>query len=157
MVKHRSGTRWPDDREVRWRWLQSALYIRRREARVSWFGLKTKVDCLLVVWPQKHLDGFPGLSLKIGSYGLMISKSPWWFLGLGIKTMRATICRSRHKTDRRMKTVRGTHRDLAACFSWKQVGLEFPNLALRLVEARRRWCTWYHHGGCIELRLKTAG
>jgi hypothetical protein len=31
-----------------------------------------------------------------------------------------------------------THRDLAACFTWKQVWLGFPSLALRLTEARRR-------------------
>jgi hypothetical protein len=29
-----------------------------------------------------------------------------------------------------------TRRDLAICFTWKQVGLEFPSLASRLVEAR---------------------
>jgi hypothetical protein len=35
--------------------------------------------------------GFPGLSLKTGSYGLVIwaSKSPRRFLGLGLKTKRA--------------------------------------------------------------------
>jgi hypothetical protein len=27
------------------------------------------------------------------------------------------------------------HQDLAACFTWKQVGLGFPSLASRLVEA----------------------
>jgi hypothetical protein len=31
-----------------------------------------------------------------------------------------------------------THRDLAACFTWKQVWLGFSSLALRLAEARRR-------------------
>jgi hypothetical protein len=31
-----------------------------------------------------------------------------------------------------------THRDLAACFTWKQVGLGFSSLTLRLAEARRR-------------------
>jgi hypothetical protein len=31
-----------------------------------------------------------------------------------------------------------THRDLAACFTWKQVGLGFPSLASRLAEARRQ-------------------
>jgi hypothetical protein len=31
-----------------------------------------------------------------------------------------------------------THRDLAACFTWKQVTLGFPSLVSRLVEARRR-------------------
>jgi hypothetical protein len=44
----------------------------------------------------------------------------------------------RHKTDRRMNTVRGTCRDLAVCFMWKQVGLEFLSLASRLVEPQRR-------------------
>jgi hypothetical protein len=33
---------------------------RRRGAWISWFGLKIKVD------------GFPGLCLKTGSYGLVI-------------------------------------------------------------------------------------
>jgi hypothetical protein len=32
----------------------------------------------------------------------------------------------------------GTRRDLVACFTWKQVGLGFPSLALRLAEVRRR-------------------
>jgi hypothetical protein len=36
-----------------------------------------------------------------------------------------------------MKTTRGTHRDLAACFAWKQVEIGFPSLALRLAEARQ--------------------
>jgi hypothetical protein len=30
----------------------------RRGARVSWLSLKTKVDDLLVVWPQNHWDDF---------------------------------------------------------------------------------------------------
>jgi hypothetical protein len=44
--------------------------------------------------------GFPSLGLKTGSYGLVIwtSKSPRRFLGLGLKTKRATVCRLHHKT-----------------------------------------------------------
>jgi hypothetical protein len=51
----------------------------------------------------------------------------------------------------------GTHQDLAACFTWKPVGLGFPSLASGLVEARRGWCTWHHHGGCVEVKSKTDG
>jgi hypothetical protein len=55
-----------------------------------------------LVEPQKQGDGgFPGLGLKIGSSGLVIwaSKSPRRFLGLGLKTKQASVCRLRHKTD----------------------------------------------------------
>jgi hypothetical protein len=49
---HRSGTRWPGDREVGWHCVWSV-----RGAQVSWLSLKTKVDGLSVVWPQNHWDG----------------------------------------------------------------------------------------------------
>jgi hypothetical protein len=64
--------------------------------------------------------GFSGLDLKISSYGLVIcvSKSPRWFLGLGLKTKQATVCRLRHKTDGTAMTW-DMHRDIAACFTWK--------------------------------------
>jgi hypothetical protein len=48
---HRSGTRWPDNREVGWRHVRSVPCTWRREARVSWLSLKTKVYSLSVVWP----------------------------------------------------------------------------------------------------------
>jgi hypothetical protein len=66
----------------------------------------------------------------------------WWFelqnhcdkfFGLSLKTKWAMVCRLRHKTDGRMKTAWDTRQDLAACFVWKQVGLEFPSLISRLV------------------------
>jgi hypothetical protein len=105
----------------------------RRGARVSWLILKTKVDGLLVVWPQNHWDGFLwfdlktrgggllvepqnqgggvflGLALKTGSYGLVICalKSLRRFLSLCLKTRQASVCRLRHKTDGRMQR-RGT-------------------------------------------------
>jgi hypothetical protein len=73
------------------------------------------------VWPQNRWLRVFRLSLKTDSYGLVIwdSKSPRWFLGLCLKTKWATVYRLCHKTDGRMKTVRRTHRDLAACFTWK--------------------------------------
>jgi hypothetical protein len=45
--------------------------------RVSWLSLKTKVDGLLVVWPQNHSDGFHRFGLKTGGDG---------FLQFGLKT-----------------------------------------------------------------------
>jgi hypothetical protein len=74
-------------------------------------GLASKpMATVLVVWPQNHLLGFPGLSLKIGSCGLVIcpTKSPRRFLSLGLKSKWAMVCRLHHKTDGRMKTVQGT-------------------------------------------------
>jgi hypothetical protein len=66
--------------------------------------------------------GFPGLGLKTGSSGLVIwaSKSPRRFLGLGLKTMWASVCQLRHKTDGG-RSAWDTCRDLAACFTWKQI------------------------------------
>jgi hypothetical protein len=83
-------------------------------------GLASKpVATVLVVWPQNHSLGFPDLGLKIGSYGLVIwlTKSSWQFLGLGLKTKWAMVFQLRDKTDRRMKTARDTHQDLASCFA----------------------------------------
>jgi hypothetical protein len=64
--------------------------------------------------------GFPGLGLKIGSSGLVIwaSKSPLRFLGLGLKTKWALVCRLRHKTDGG-RSAWDTRRDLAACLASK--------------------------------------
>jgi hypothetical protein len=61
---------------------------------------KPVVDFL--VEPQNQGGGgFLGLGLKTGSSGLVIwaSKSPRRFLSLGLKTMWASVCRLRHKTD----------------------------------------------------------
>jgi hypothetical protein len=93
-------------------------------------GLPSKLVVSFLVEPQNQGGGFSDLCLKTGNYGLMIwvSKSPQRFLSLCLKTKRAMVCWLRHKIDGRMKTARGTHRDLAACFEWKQVGLEFPSL-----------------------------
>jgi hypothetical protein len=86
-------------------------------------GLASKLEVGFLVEPQNQGGGgFPGLDLKTGSYGLVIwaSKSPRRFLGLGLKTKWASVCRLHHKTDGGRST-RNMHRDLAACFAWKQV------------------------------------
>jgi hypothetical protein len=51
-----------------------------------------------------------------------------------------------------MKTMWGMRRDLVACFTWKQVRLGFPSLALRLAEVQHGWCMWNHHGGRVEMK-----
>jgi hypothetical protein len=91
-----------------------------------------------MVEPQNHGRRFFGLGLKTSSSGLVIyaSKSSRRFLDLGIKTKRTSVCRLRHKTDRGMLAW-DTRRDLATCFSWKQVRLEFLSLASRLMETQR--------------------
>jgi hypothetical protein len=43
---HRSGTRWPGDREVGCRCVRFAPCTWSRGARISWLSLKTKVDGL---------------------------------------------------------------------------------------------------------------
>jgi hypothetical protein len=57
-----------------------------------------------LVEPQNQGRRFSGLGLKTSSSGLVIwaSKSPRWFLGLGLKTKWATVCQLRHKTDGRI-------------------------------------------------------
>jgi hypothetical protein len=93
-------------------------------------SLASKPAVGFFVEPQKQGGGgFPGLGLKTDSFGLVIwfLKSPRRFLGLGLKTKWASVCQLRHKTDGG-RSAWDTCRDLAACFSWKQVWLWFPSL-----------------------------
>jgi hypothetical protein len=65
-------------------------------------GLASKPTVGFLVEPQNQgVGGFSGLGLKTGSSGLVIwaSKSLRRFLGLGIKTKRASVCRLHHKTN----------------------------------------------------------
>jgi hypothetical protein len=75
---HRSSTRWPGDREVRWRRVRSAPGTWRLGARISWLSLKTKFDDLWVIWPQNHSDGFHWFDFKTGGEG---------FFRFGLKTV----------------------------------------------------------------------
>jgi hypothetical protein len=91
-------------------------------------GLASKPVVRFLVEPQNQGGGgFPGLGLKTGSIGLVIwlSKSQRRFLGLGLKTKQASVYRLLLKTDGG-RLAWDTHRDLAACFTSKQVWLGFP-------------------------------
>jgi hypothetical protein len=85
---------------------------------------------------------FPGLDLKTKSYDLMVlaSKSLRQFFDFGLKTKLAMVCPLRHKTDGK-RTMRGTCRDLVACFVVKQVGLGFPSLPQNWQMSDDGWCT----------------
>jgi hypothetical protein len=80
--------------------VSSGLASKPTSTIFSSLASKPVVDFL--VEPQNQGGGgFPCLGLKTGSFGLVISasKSPRWFLGLGLKTNWASVCRLRHKTD----------------------------------------------------------
>jgi hypothetical protein len=79
-------------------------------------GLASKPVVGFLVEPlNQGGGGFPDFGLKTGSSGLVIwaSKSPWRFLGLGLKTKQASVCQLRHKTIGG-RSVWDTRRDLAA-------------------------------------------
>jgi hypothetical protein len=108
----------------------SVGFLVEPQNQCQWFvsGLASKpLGRFSPVWPQNRWLGFPGLVI-------WASKSPRRFLSLGFKTKQALVCRLHHKTDGG-RTARDTHRDLAACFIWKQIALGFSNLVLRLTEA----------------------
>jgi hypothetical protein len=79
--------------------------------RVSWFGLKTKVDGFSRFGLKTGGFSFPGLGLKTSSCGLVIwaTKSPQRFLSLGIKIKWAMVCLLCHKINGRMKTMQDMH------------------------------------------------
>jgi hypothetical protein len=94
-------------------------------------GLASKPVVGFLVEPQNQGGGgFPDLGLKTDSSGLVIwaSKSPQRFLGLGLNTKQALVCRLHRKTDGG-RLAWDMHRDLAAYLVWKQVWLGFPSVA----------------------------
>jgi hypothetical protein len=94
-------------------------------------GLASKSVVGFLVESQNQCGGwFPGLGLNIGTCGLVIwaSKSLQRFLGLCLKSKWALICRLCHKIDG-WRSTQDTHRDLAACFTWKQFWLGSPSVA----------------------------
>jgi hypothetical protein len=94
-------------------------------------GFTSKPVVGFLVEPQNQGgEGFPGSGLRTDSSGLMIwaSKSSRRFLDFDLKTLRASVCRLRHKADGG-RLARNTRQDQAACFVWKQVWIGFPSLA----------------------------
>jgi hypothetical protein len=104
----------------------------------------------LPIWSQNRWsDSWLSLKIKVvEGFPIWASKPAvlvWWFghqnhhdgfLVWASKPSRLRFVGCTRKTDRGRSTL-DTRRDLVACFAWKQVGLEFPNLAWRLEEVRR--------------------
>jgi hypothetical protein len=101
-MQRRFSPVWPQN----W-WRRVFLVWPQNRWSVSLLSLKTKV-----------VEGFPVLDLKTGSSGLVIwvSKSLRRFLGLGLKTKQASVCRLHHKTDGG-RSKWDTRQDLAACLA----------------------------------------
>jgi hypothetical protein len=86
---HRSGTRWPGDREVRWRCVRSTPCTWRCEAWVSWLRLKTKGDSFLRFVLKTSGDDFLRFFLKTGGDGFLrfgLKASDDGFSLFGLKT-----------------------------------------------------------------------
>jgi hypothetical protein len=83
---------------------------------VSWFG------------PQNWQLWFGDLDLKITATVSLFG--PQNQVGDDLKVVP--------KNRREDETARGTRRDLAACFAWKEVKVEFLSLASRLAELQQR-------------------
>jgi hypothetical protein len=129
MIRHKSGTQWPDDREVGWRRVWFTLYTWRRwEGRVFWFSLKTGGDGLSVVWPQNHCD-----NLLVWASKPRATVS--WFVPQNQVGGGLSVCASKPMS--RWRPCEDIHCHPAACFITKQVGLGFPSFASKLVKERR--------------------
>jgi hypothetical protein len=89
-------------------------------------GLVSKpLGRFLPVWRQNR-------QLRFDNLGLKITATVSWF---GPQNHAGYSLSVVPQNRWRMQRGRGTHRDLAACFTCKQVGLGFSSLASRLVKA----------------------
>jgi hypothetical protein len=151
MIKHRSGTRWPDEWEVGWRCVRFAP-LRRRWTRVSWFSLKTKIDgffrfglktgcygsCDLSSKPLARFSRFEpqNRQLRLVNLTHKITTTVSWFGSQNQVGWGLSVCASKLMSGWRL--CEDTHRHPAASFITKHVRLGFPSFASKLVEERRR-------------------
>jgi hypothetical protein len=169
MIKHRSGTRWLDDIEVRWCCVRSPPCTRRWGTRVFWFSFKIKVDCFSRFGLKT--DGYSscGFALKPVAWVFRFGPQNWqlWFDNLAHKITVTvswfglqnqvggglSVCTSKPMSG--WRRCEDTHRHPVACFVVKQVGLGFPSLPQKWWRSDDGWCMWYHEGGHVEIKLKT--
>jgi hypothetical protein len=130
----------------------------------QWFSLKNNgtvfsilasnpVATVFLVWPQNRwwlrVSRFGPQNrrqLHFGDLGLKITATVSWFVSLNQMSDCLSVVPQNQLED---VTPRGTREDLAACFTWKQVGLVFPSLPQNWQRRDGGWCTWHHHEGCV--------
>jgi hypothetical protein len=91
-------------------------------------GLTSKPVVDFLIQPHNQGGGFPCLSFKI-------TTTVSWFVPQNQVSDGLLVTPQNRWED---ETVWDTHRDIAVCFTWKQVGLGFFSLTSRLPETRRR-------------------
>jgi hypothetical protein len=79
------------------------------------------------------------------------SKSPQQFLGLGLKTKWAMVVPQNQQED---EDDVGHASRSNGLLHLEASQARVPNLASRLLEAWHGWCTWHHHGGRVQMKLK---
>jgi hypothetical protein len=89
-----------------------------------------------LVWPQNRLlrvfrFGPQNQQVRFGDYGPKITVMVSWFEPQNHASYGLSVV---PQNQWRMKMAWDMHRDLVACFAWKQVGLAFPSLASRLAD-----------------------
>jgi hypothetical protein len=125
-------------------------------------SLKTKVDDLLVVWPQNHWDGLLRFGIKTGGDSFLrfgLKTGGFGFFRFGLQNQQLRFGDLGHKITTTVSlfgpqnqvgdglsvapqnrweddTARGTHQDPAASFTRKQVRIGFSSLASRLAEVQ---------------------
>jgi hypothetical protein len=110
----------------------------------------------LLVWPQyRWLQVFRFGALKpaatVGDLSLKINATISYFRPQNQTGYNLSVVPQYRRED---EDGVGYASRSSGLLTWKQVKLGFPNLASRLAEARCRWCTWHHRGGCLEMKLK---
>jgi hypothetical protein len=122
MIKHMSGTRWLDGREVGMTLCAICTVHKEARARISWFSPKTKVygfswfdlktvgysSCGLASKPLARVFWFEPQNRQL-RFGDLAHKITTTVFSLCLKIKWAMVYRLRHKTDGKMKMARDTH------------------------------------------------
>jgi hypothetical protein len=97
-------------------------------------------------WPQNQ-------QLRFGNLSLKITTTVSWFGPQNHAGDSLSIA----PQNRWEEDSVDTRRDLAACFTAKQVGLGFQSFPQNWWRSDGGWCMWHHHGSRVKTKSKTDG